>query len=114
MERFLRWANDAYLTPWGKVFDMGKTTREALLRYARGTAPLDCGAVSEWENGNGALMRILPLPLYLYRLYGPAPLDWDKALPMIHNASRLTHAHSISLVAGVGCRPAGIFSTGCS
>lgn len=104
MERFLRWANDAYLTPWGEVFDMGKTTREALLRYARGTAPLDCGAVSEWENGNGALMRILPLALYLYRLYGPAPLDWDKALPMIHNASRLTHAHPISLIScGIYC-----------
>ena len=60
--------------------------------------------ISEWENGNGSLMRILPLALYLFRLYGPAPPDWDKALPMIHNASRLTHAHPISLIScGIYC-----------
>mgnify|MGYP003375785737 FL=1 len=83
---------------------MGKTTREALGRYAGGTAPLDCGAVSEWENGNGLLMRILPLALYLYRLYAPAPMNWDDVLPVIHNVSKLTHAHPISLIAcGLYC-----------
>ena len=104
MRHFFRWAEEAYMTPWNEVFDMGKTTREALRRYAGGTAPLNCGAVSEWENGNGALMRILPLALYLYRLHGPTPLDWDEALTVIHNASRLTHAHPISLIScGIYC-----------
>ncbi|WP_208074298.1 ADP-ribosylglycohydrolase family protein [Bittarella massiliensis (ex Durand et al. 2017)] len=104
MGYFFRWANEAYMTPWGEVFDMGKTTREALGRYAGGTAPLDCGAVSEWENGNGLLMRILPLALYLYRLYAPAPMNWDDVLPVIHNVSKLTHAHPISLIAcGLYC-----------
>lgn len=104
MRRFLRWAEDAYMTPWGEVFDMGKTTREALSRYAGGTTPLECGAISERENGNGSLMRILPLALYLYRLYFPAPINWDEALPVIHNVSKLTHAHPISLIAcGIYC-----------
>lgn len=104
MERFLRWADEAYMTPWGEVFDMGKVTREALMRYAGGTAPLDCGAVSECENGNGSLMRILPLALYLYRLHAPAPMNWDEVLPVIHNVSKLTHAHPISLIAcGIYC-----------
>lgn len=90
------------MTPWGEVFDMGETTREALGRYAGGTAPLDCGAVSEW--GNGLLMRTLPLALYLYRLYAPAPMNWDDVLPVIHDVSKLTHAHPISLIAcGLYC-----------
>lgn len=104
MGRFFRWADEAYMTPWDEVFDMGKTTREALRRYAGGTAPLDCGAVSERENGNGSLMRILPLALYLYRRYAPAQMDWDEALPVIHDVSKLTHAHPISLIAcGIYC-----------
>ena len=104
MERFLRWADEAYMTPWDEVFDMGKVTREALMRYAGGTAPLDCGAVSERENGNGSLMRILPLALYLYRLHAPAPISWDEVLPVIHNVSKLTHAHPISLIScGIYC-----------
>ena len=67
MSRFLRWADEGYMTPHGEVFDMGKTTREALLRYAQGIPALECGASSEWENGNGSLMRMLPVAFYLYR-----------------------------------------------
>lgn len=98
MGRFLRWADEAYMTPWGEVFDMGKTTREALIRYAHGTAPLDCGADSEWENGNGSLMRILPLALYLYHLHCTTGVSWRELLPIIHNVSKLTHPHPISLI----------------
>lgn len=98
MGLFLRWADEAYMTPWGEVFDMGKTTREALLRYAGGTAALDCGAVSEWENGNGSLMRILPLALHLYHLRRTTAICWRELLPIIHNVSKLTHAHPISLI----------------
>ena len=68
MSRFLRWADEGYMTPHGEVFDMGKTTREALLRYAQGIPALECGASSEWENGNGSLMRMLPVAFYLYHL----------------------------------------------
>ena len=98
MSRFLRWADEGYMTPHGEVFDMGKTTREALLRYARGIPALECGASSEWENGNGSLMRMLPVAFYLHHLRCTTAISWRESLPIIHNISALTHAHPISLI----------------
>ena len=104
MDSFLRWADEAYMTPWDEVFDMGKTTREALRRYAGGTAALYCGAVSERENGNGSLMRILPLAMYLHLQHDGEWKDWEEVLPVIHNVSKLTHAHPVSLIScGIYC-----------
>ena len=96
MSRFLRWADEGYMTPHGEVFDMGKTTREALLRYARGIPALECGASSEWENGNGSLMRMLPVAFYLYRT---ASVSRNEAADIIRKTSALTHAHPISIIA---------------
>ena len=98
MSRFLRWADEGYMTPHGEVFDMGITTREALLRYAKGTPALECGSVSELANGNGSLMRMLPVAFYLYHLRCTTAISRRESLPIIHNASALTHAHPISLI----------------
>lgn len=99
MARFLRWAEEGYMTAHGDVFDMGIATRQALTKYAKGTPPLECGGTGTYDNGNGSLMRILPLALYLHRTMGlrfPGKLE---ACQLIHNASALTHAHPISLIA---------------
>ena len=52
-----------------------------------------------YDNGNGSLMRILPLALYLHRTMGPEFPRKPEAFQIIHNASALTHAHPISLIA---------------
>ena len=107
MTRFLRWADEGYMTAHGKVFDMGIATREALVKYAKGTPPLECGGIGIYENGNGSLMRILPMALYLHRAMGPDFPSMPKAYSIIHNASILTHAHPISLMAcGLFCAAA--------
>lgn len=104
MEQFLAWANDGHMTPYGEVFDMGRTTREALMRYAKGTPLMECGATGERENGNGSLMRILPLALYLHRTTGTHFSTESGAYEAIHNVSSLTHAHPISLIScGIYC-----------
>ena len=104
MSRFLCWADEAYMTPHDEVFDMGRTTREALMRYAVGNPALECGATSEYENGNGSLMRMLPLALYLYHLRCTTAFCWREMLPLVHNVSSLTHAHPISLIScGIYC-----------
>lgn len=104
MTRFLRWANEGYMTAWGNVFDMGIATRKALTKFARGTPPLECGGAGMYDNGNGSLMRILPMALYLNCTMGP-DFSWRaKAYQIIHNASTLTHAHPVSLIAcGLYC-----------
>ena len=104
MDRFLRWVNEGYMTPYGKVFDMGIATQQALARFAHSTPPLECGGSGEYDNGNGSLMRILPMVLYLHRTMGPDFPRMTEAYQIIHNASALTHAHPISLIAcGLYC-----------
>ncbi len=90
--RFLRWGRESYWTPHGDVFDMGIATSQALNRIAAGKPPLECGGVSEYDNGNGSLMRILPVALY------PADLLSDSVV-RLRQASCITHAHLRSQLA---------------
>lgn len=104
MRRFLRWADEAYMTPHDEVFDMGVSTRKALLAFAHGAPALECGATAVNENGNGSLMRILPLAFFLRSTIGPDFSQGSGAYEIIHNCSSLTHAHPISKMAcGIYC-----------
>ena len=99
MTNFMRWFEKGKYTPFGEVFDIGISTREALLRFERGIFPIDCGGVSEYDNGNGSLMRILPILFYLQSIYGSEFQDIDEAFKIIHNVSALTHGHKRSQIA---------------
>lgn len=114
MQKFLSWAENADYTAHGVVFDMGIATRKALTRFAQRTNPLKCGGTSEFDNGNGALMRILPTALYLYLVrwgngYKFIEEDGykkseDELFGTIHNVCSLTHAHKRSQIAcGIYC-----------
>lgn len=107
MERFFRWADTGYMTPHGKVFDMGRATYSALARYDQGTPALSCGGGGEHDNGNGSLMRILPMALYLHETLGPDFPEKAEAYEAVHRASMVTHAHPISQMAcGIYCAAA--------
>lgn len=97
MSRFLNWMNNAEYTATGKVFDIGITTSNSLKNYAFGVDPLKCGGNNINENGNGSLMRILPLAYYLYYVKYLEEVEVD----IINNVSSLTHAHEISKM---GCK----------
>ncbi|MBU0515463.1 MAG: ADP-ribosylglycohydrolase family protein, partial [Proteobacteria bacterium] len=89
---FIAWLEEGRFTPGGFAFGIGRTTYQATLRLAAGVEPTRAGGRGEWSNGNGSLMRILPMSL-LGRLDEPA------LLAMTHRASRLTHAHPRSQMA---------------
>lgn len=61
---FVRWRNAEIWTPHGVVFDIGNATADAIANIARGTNPLEAGQIGEWSNGNGSLMRILPVGIW--------------------------------------------------
>lgn len=63
-QRFLRWYRRGHLTPDGRVFDVGVQTGQALRALESGTPALAAGRTDERANGNGALMRVLPLALW--------------------------------------------------
>lgn len=90
---FWRWYHEAYWTPHGEVFDIGNTTFMAIVDYHRGVAPLECGGKSERSNGNGSLMRILPLA------YCHKTLSFEELITRSHQVSCITHAHLRSQIA---------------
>lgn len=97
MDKFSAWLLYGEYTALGEVFDVGNATSRAIMNYGREIAPLECGGKSEYENGNGSLMRILPIAYYLYN---HQELSIDVQMELIHNLSSLTHGHSRSQV---GC-----------
>lgn len=99
MSQFVRWASEAYMTAHDEVFDMGIATRKALQRFMQGIPALQSGGSGEYDNGNGSLMRILPLAMYLHSKLGDRFPDDPEAYKIIENASSLTHAHPVSQIA---------------
>ena len=92
MGKFAEWECNSKYTATGVFFDIGITTSTAIDRYLKGTPPLQCGEQSVRSNGNGSLMRILPVVLYCrYK-----SLSREEAIEIVSNVSALTHAHEIS------------------
>jgi ADP-ribosyl-[dinitrogen reductase] hydrolase len=90
---FWRWYKKGYWTPYGEVFDIGGTTAEAIMRLDEGTPPLEAGGNTERSNGNGSLMRILPMA-FCYK-----NLDFPELILRTHQVSCITHAHLRSQIA---------------
>jgi len=91
--RFCMWLHEGHWTPGGKAFGIGYTTAEALERIRSGVAPQQAGGRDEYSNGNGSLMRILPLALYLFGERG------GDSFEQVHDVSSITHGHPRSHVA---------------
>jgi ADP-ribosylglycohydrolase len=86
--RALAWADDRAYTPDGDgAFDIGGATSSALARLRRGTPATDAGGTGDRDQGNGSLMRILPLALI------DPPDDDAELVERAHLASRVTHGH---------------------
>ncbi len=62
--RLWNWYELGYLAVDNNVFDVGIQTRAALETFHSGTPALQSGPKGERENGNGSLMRVLPLALW--------------------------------------------------
>lgn len=91
MNEFLNWYYDnKYTNSNDGKFDSGIATGNSLRRYHHGTPALESGGTGERDNGNGSLMRILPLAFI-------PNIDYDT----IEKVSSLTHAHEISRIACV-------------
>jgi len=84
-QRSLRWFNGPDYKP-GHVFDVGIATRKALSAIHSGVPADIAGGKLEMDNGNGSLMRILPIALLANN--GPAQVaEWAQ------RASSVTHGH---------------------
>lgn len=96
-DRIRRWLEAGYWTAHGETFDVGIATRQAVGRLARGTAPALAGGTGEMDNGNGALMRLLPL--VFHPTFQQSPTAYAAQLALTHEAARVTHGHPRSSLA---------------
>ncbi len=93
-EKFVAWLDEGYLSARDHAFDVGIQTTESL---AKVRSVLQSGSfdelenlandTDEWSNGNGSLMRILPLLGYI------KGKDVKEQFDLIRKASSLTHPH---------------------
>ena len=90
-KRLVAWFNDGAYTPDGRVFDCGIQTGEAIRELLRGTPAHAAGRTDQMANGNGSLMRVLPLALW------HTGSD-DALIRDAHLQSSVTHGHPRSHV----------------
>jgi ADP-ribosylglycohydrolase len=81
------------------AFDQGATCMEAIINYAKHKDYKTCGKTGEWANGNGALMRIMPVCLYAYVMHKNGKVTLEEAMEYVHQVSALTHNHMRSKMA---------------
>jgi ADP-ribosyl-[dinitrogen reductase] hydrolase len=84
-KKIVAWFREDYMAV-DQVFDVGIQTQRAILNLRKGFSPLTAGPGDERSNGNGSLMRVLPLAI------------WHKGtdLELISDAfdqSAITHGH---------------------
>lgn len=92
-QSFRQWYFQGHWTAHGTAFDIGNTTYDALERLGiQGMAPDLAGGFSEFDNGNGSLMRILPLAFYTINL----PIE--ERFARAKEVSSMTHAHFRSVM----------------
>lgn len=87
----VEWYETGYMAVDGKVFDVGIQTGSAIRKLIKGVKPEKAASDDERANGNGSLMRVLPLAL------------WHKGSDSdlvndAHKQSLVTHAHIRSQV----------------
>lgn len=94
--RFIQWYRQGIWAARGEVFDIGIATRKAIAHIEQDpTRPEQAGGNDEYSNGNGSLMRILPLIYKLVNKDAATRLDW------ITRVSSLTHRHPVSILGGL-------------
>lgn len=90
---FIKWRDQNYWTARGKVFDVGNATHSAIDRLVNGIDPELAGGTEVYSNGNGSLMRILPLVFYMLDKNNMERFEITKTV------SSITHRHIRSVIA---------------
>ncbi len=92
-DNFVDCLNNKYWTPDGEMLDVDVQTSAAIENLANGINPELAGGAHETANGNGSLMRILPLVIYIK----DKPVE--ERFRATQQVSSLTHRHLRAIIA---------------
>ena len=102
MNNFMLWAENKDFNVNNRTFGIGRTTLRSLNCYKYRNEfkeyenPINCGPSDFNDNGNGSLMRILPIAYYCYY----KDLNDSEIFNLVKDMSCLTHSNEISIL---GC-----------
>lgn len=87
MKKFVKWQREGYMSSTDKCFDIGCTTRQALLLFegTKGVYPY-CGSENVMSAGNGSIMRLAPIPMFFHD-------DINSAIEFAGFSSMITHRY---------------------
>ena len=83
MDRYIRWRRKGYLSAYGRPIGIGATVSASLDRYEATGEPM-AGPDDPQTAGNGSLMRVAPIPMYLLH-------DGPRAIGLAAEMSKTTH-----------------------
>lgn len=93
-QSFVKWNKYGHWTAHGRLFDIGGTTRHSIARLIKGESARFSGNIFEEDNGNGSLMRTLPLAFYL-----KDDENIEIVYQTVKEVSSITHGHFRSVFA---------------
>lgn len=93
-QEMIAWMDHGKYSANGEMFGIGNGTRKSLERIKAGYKAIKAGGKGIYENGNGSLMRILPLIFFLQKNN-----SFAKRKKIIYDISSITHQHNFSKVA---------------
>ena len=96
MFKFVNYAEDGYMTPYGEMFDIGRTTIDAIRRFKMGVPAEECGGNTEYDNGNGAVMRLAPLLFLYYENF-----NFLEIVEIIKRFTAVTHRHPRAITGSI-------------
>jgi len=92
-EKMIKWYTENYWTADNDVFDIGNTILKAIVKLRSGVPASMSGSSSVNSNGNGSLMRMSPLIVYLQN----KPIE--TRFNVVKAESSITHSHIVSVIA---------------
>lgn len=89
LTRYVQWFRAGAYSVTGRCFDIGLTTRGALVHFSQNNNALTSGDTSERASGNGSIMRLAPVPIHFAGLY---PHNIADLVQKAEESSLTTHA----------------------
>lgn len=89
MNRFANWYNVGYMAVDNHTFDVGVQTAKAIRNYLDGWDVDKCAVSHDLANGNGSLMRTLPLAIW----HSLKNTSDEQLIADAYAQSHVTHAH---------------------
>lgn len=94
---FANWLFNGKYAVKKNVFDVGNTTRQAITEFVLyNNSVVSSSEPSYYSNGNGSLMRMLPIAFYMYSK--DEFESFDRRKNFVSEISSLTHKHIISKI----------------